>query len=142
MADLLMRVRAGPQAPRHWSYGATLGVPTLMIYRLPLTTACRQLFGIELQPQHVWELDSSQPNKFSRHVVVCLPRAAFACSATVGAFVAQLLARREVSSGSVDPQHTCVSNLPCICMLPVCQGFWLLCAGGAVRHAWPRLPVS
>ena len=73
---------------------------------MPLTNACRQLFNIELQPGHVWELDSSQPNKFSRHIVVCLPKAAFACTAAVGRFVAQLLARYEV-------RHT-IANCTCL----------------------------
>ena len=90
---------------------------------MPLPTACRQLFGIELRPEHVWELDSSQPNKFSRHIVVCLPRAAFACSATVGAFVAQLLARHEVSSGGVNAMYLQVPSL---------SSFWLLCTGGDI----------
>ena len=99
---------------------------------MPLLTACRHLFGIELQPEHVWELDSSQPNKFSRHIVVCLPKAAFACSATVGAFVAQLLARHEVSSGKVALAQivlACHICSRCVGMSTVYQGGWLLYAG-------------
>ena len=87
----------------------------------PFTTACRQLYSIELQLGNVWELDSSQPNKFSRHIVVCLRQAAFACSAVVGAFVAQLLALPEVG---------CVSTCQCTkltCQSEVLWGFWLSC---------------
>ena len=86
---------------------------------MPLTNACRQLFDIELQPGHVWELDSSQPNKFSRHIVVCLPKAAFACSAAVGKFVAHLLARHEV-------RHTIAH---CTCLQKKVWRFNPLCTG-------------
>ena len=43
----------------------------------------------------MWELDSSGPAKWSRHVVVRLPGAALRDTAAAGALVARLLARPE-----------------------------------------------
>lgn len=44
----------------------------------------------------MWELDSSAPAKWSRHVVIRLPGAALRDTAVAGALVARLLARPEV----------------------------------------------
>ena len=103
---------------------------------MPLTNACRQLFDIELQPEHVWELDSSQPNKFSRHLVVCLPQAAFACSAAVGAFVAQLLVQHEVSFYSNNLAHVVLSCQRCSRVPGSCALVVTIC------RASPLLPMS
>ncbi|KAI3426242.1 hypothetical protein D9Q98_008618 [Chlorella vulgaris] len=50
----------------------------------------RASFQLDMQDSWVLELDSSTEAKFSRHVVVRLPDAAFASNAHVGAFVLQL----------------------------------------------------
>jgi len=48
-------------------------------------------FEISLPPECVLELDSSTPAKFSRHIIVRLPGAAFETNRDAGAFVGQLL---------------------------------------------------
>lgn len=51
----------------------------------------------------MWELDSSAPAKWSRHVVVRLPGAALRDTAAAGALVARLLARPEVRRAPLCP---------------------------------------
>lgn len=57
-------------------------------------------FGIELQKSWVAELDSSSATKFSRHVIIQVPGAAFRSSFHVGAFVKGLC---EVPGGAEHP---------------------------------------
>ena len=58
-------------------------------------------FGIELQKSWVVELDSSSATKFSRHVIIQIPGAAFRSSFHVGAFVKDLC---EVPGGAKHPE--------------------------------------
>ncbi|KAK9825930.1 hypothetical protein WJX81_007732 [Elliptochloris bilobata] len=55
-------------------------------------------WGLRLEPDWVWELDSSGPAKWSRHVVVRVPGAALRDTAAAGALVARLLARPEAAA--------------------------------------------
>ena len=48
-------------------------------------------FGLEFSESWVVELDSSTPTKFSRHVIVNIPGAAFQSNAHVGAFVKDMV---------------------------------------------------
>lgn len=57
-------------------------------------------FGIELQRSWVVELDSSSARKFSRHVIIQIPGAAFRSNFHVGAFVKELC---EVPSNAESP---------------------------------------
>lgn len=61
----------------------------------------------------MWELDSSGPAKWSRHVVVRLPGAALRDTAAAGALVARLLARPEARC-----QHS----------MQDCKMVWMPCA--------------
>ena len=45
-----------------------------------------------MAPHWFVELDSTTPAKFSRHVTLRIPGAAFACNQDVGAFLAHVLA--------------------------------------------------
>lgn len=47
----------------------------------------QERFDIELQDSWVVELDSSKASKFSRHVIIQIPGAAFQSNFHVGAFV-------------------------------------------------------
>jgi hypothetical protein len=50
-------------------------------------------WGLHLQPQWVIELDSSTPDKFSRHLIIRAPGYAFPNNGAVGAFVAAVLSK-------------------------------------------------
>lgn len=63
---------------------------------LPAAPPCRRHFGLALDPRCVYELDSSTPAKFSRHLTVRLPGHAFATNHAMGKFVGQ------VSRGSLE----------------------------------------
>ncbi|EFN54394.1 hypothetical protein CHLNCDRAFT_135708 [Chlorella variabilis] len=52
----------------------------------------RRHFDLILDPRFVYELDSSTPNKFSRHLTLRLPGHAFSNNHAMGKFVAQVLA--------------------------------------------------
>ena len=58
---------------------------------------CRKQWGLELEDSWVWELDSSSPAKWSRHLVVACPRHAFASNLAMGDFVRGLLTPEQVS---------------------------------------------
>ena len=51
----------------------------------------RANWNVHITNDDVVELESSTPTKFSRHVLVTLPNAAFATNAAAGHFVRQLL---------------------------------------------------
>ncbi|CAL8469241.1 g8782 [Coccomyxa elongata] len=51
----------------------------------------RELWGLQLEDEWVWELDSSSPDKWSRHIIVVVPGRAFPNNLALGAFVNQLL---------------------------------------------------
>jgi hypothetical protein len=53
----------------------------------------RDLWGLVLEDSWVWELDSSSGAKWSRHIVVRMPGAAFGNNLAMGAFVQQIMAR-------------------------------------------------
>ncbi|KAK9844115.1 hypothetical protein WJX81_004810 [Elliptochloris bilobata] len=63
---------------------------TAMLLRL-VAQGLQARFGLALAPEWVVELDSSTPAKFSRHLVVRVPGAAFASNFHVGAFVKSLV---------------------------------------------------
>lgn len=47
----------------------------------------------------MWELDSSSPAKWSRHIIVAIPGRAFPNNLVLGAFVNQILSLPQVSFG-------------------------------------------
>ncbi|EIE21146.1 hypothetical protein COCSUDRAFT_43486 [Coccomyxa subellipsoidea C-169] len=51
----------------------------------------RELWGLQLEDGWVWELDSSSPAKWSRHIIVVVPGRAFPSNLALGAFVTQIL---------------------------------------------------
>lgn len=55
-----------------------------------LVPTCRRHFDLILDPRFVYELDSSTPNKFSRHLTLRLPGHAFSNNHAMGKFVAQV----------------------------------------------------
>eukprot|EP00887_Chlorella_sp_A99_P007573 scaffold28.g7573.t1 len=59
----------------------------------------QERFGLELQPDWVLELDSSTATKFSRHLIIRIPGAAFATNAHAGALVAALCLRARQRRG-------------------------------------------
>lgn len=65
--------------------------PTMTLHLLVAVIPCavdpQSLYGIQLQPQHILELDSSTPTKFSRHLIVQLPGLAWADNGHAGRFV-------------------------------------------------------
>ena len=75
-------------APRHFLESRIGDSP------LPPRTASRppgrRHFGLGLDLRCVYELDSSTPAKFSRHLTVRLPGHAFANNHAMGKFVAQV----------------------------------------------------
>ncbi|KAL3161988.1 hypothetical protein ABBQ38_009063 [Trebouxia sp. C0009 RCD-2024] len=64
-----------------------------------LLQACRRViskeFQLVLQPEWIYELDSSHAGKFSRHLILRLPGAAFVNNWAVGHLVGQILAEPE-----------------------------------------------
>ena len=58
---------------------------------------CREQWGLELEDSWVWELDSSSPAKWSRHLIVTCPHHAFASNLAMGDFVRSLLTPEQVS---------------------------------------------
>lgn len=58
---------------------------------------CREQWGLELEDSWVWELDSSSPAKWSRHLIVTCPHHAFASNLAMGDFVRGLLTPEQVS---------------------------------------------
>lgn len=48
---------------------------------------CRLAWGLDIGPQNVLEMESMNPKKFSRHVVIWLPNAAFQSGPDLGKFV-------------------------------------------------------
>ena len=57
---------------------------------------CRDQFQVDLQPEWVYELDSSHAGKFSRHLILRIPGIAFVNNWAVGHLVSQILAEPEV----------------------------------------------
>nr|BAB10428.1 unnamed protein product [Arabidopsis thaliana] len=55
--------------------------------------ALREKYAIEGQEDWIVELDSSTKDKFSRHVIVIIPKVAFKDNSHVGAFVGELCSR-------------------------------------------------
>ncbi len=53
---------------------------------------------MELREEWVWELDSSSPSKWSRHLIVTCPGHAFANNLVVGDFVRSILSPTVVRS--------------------------------------------
>lgn len=51
---------------------------------------------MDLQPEWVYELDSSHAGKFSRHLILRIPGIAFVNNWAVGHLVSQILAEPEV----------------------------------------------
>lgn len=59
---------------------------------------CREQFQVGLQPEWVYELDSSHAGKFSRHLILRIPGMSFVNNWAVGHLVSQILAEPEVHS--------------------------------------------
>jgi hypothetical protein len=68
---------------------ACMLIPAPVLPRFPLCP-CRRHFDLVLDPRCVYELDSSTPAKFSRHLTLRLPGHAFANNHAMGKFVAQV----------------------------------------------------
>ena len=89
--------------------------------RLSLMTLCRRLWGLELEDRWVWELDSSSPAKWSRHLVVACPHHAFPTNLAMGDFVRSLLTPEQVAfCGFKAEGHDDRSAIEARCM--VCEG--------------------
>ena len=65
-------------------------------FQLILMALCRKQWGLELEDSWVWELDSSSPAKWSRHLIVACPHHAFANNLAMGDFVRSLLTPEQV----------------------------------------------
>lgn len=59
----------------------------------------QEMFGLELDPTMVYELDSSSSTKFSRHLVIHIPGMAFCSNIHAGCLVARAL---EIAASSGD----------------------------------------
>jgi len=59
---------------------------------------------VDLQPEWVYELDSSHAGKFSRHLILRIPGMSFVNNWAVGHLVSQILAEPEVHSPPPPPQ--------------------------------------
>ena len=68
---------------------------------------------MELQPEWVYELDSSHAGKFSRHLIIRIPGRAFANNLAVGHLVSQILAEPEVGL-KYHPKQLCLAGLLCM----------------------------
>jgi hypothetical protein len=64
-------------------------------------SGAQEKFQLVLEDSWVLELDSSSPHKFSRHIIVRIPGAAFQNNFHVGAFVKDMCAAQE----SIDPDN-------------------------------------
>ncbi len=64
---------------------------------------CREQFQVDLQPEWVYELDSSHAGKFSRHLILRIPGMSFVNNWAVGHLVSQILAEPEVYCLSPSP---------------------------------------
>ena len=62
---------------------------------LMLVCRMQEKFQLEMEDSWVLEMDSSSPHKFSRHVIVKIPGAAFQNNFHVGAFVKDMYAAQE-----------------------------------------------
>ncbi|KAL0052967.1 hypothetical protein WJX82_010519 [Trebouxia sp. C0006] len=62
---------------------------------LACTRVFREQFQVDLQPEWVYELDSSHSGKFSRHLILCIPGMSFVNNWAVGHLVGQILAEPE-----------------------------------------------
>ncbi len=78
-------VRLKPALPSGWPH--------------PASGYVQSSFNLDLSEDWVLELDSSTAAKFSRHVIIALPGAAFQSNAHVGAFVRDMTARPAPGSG-------------------------------------------
>jgi hypothetical protein len=67
--------------------------------------ACRQYWDVTLDDAWIWELDSSDTSKWSRHIIITIPGRAFANNLVLGSFVQQILSLPQVHSHSL-PWHT------------------------------------
>jgi hypothetical protein len=57
---------------------------------------CRRHWSLVLSDEWIWELDSSSPAKWSRHLIVACPSHAFPNNLVMGDFVRNLLTPSEV----------------------------------------------
>ena len=78
--------------------------------RLTFTARCRKKWGLELEDSWLWELDSSSPAKWSRHLIVTCPRHAFPNNLAMGEFVCSLLTPEQVSLREPEATRTCCSE--------------------------------
>ena len=58
---------------------------------------CSHEFQLNVQPEWIYELDSSHSGKFSRHLLLRIPGVALVNNWAVGHLVGQILAEPEVS---------------------------------------------
>ncbi len=69
----------------------------------------QEKFQLEMEDSWVLEMDSSSPRKFSRHVIVKIPGAAFQNNFHVGAFVKDMCAAQE-GTDPASPVHQLLIN--------------------------------
>ena len=60
----------------------------------------QERFDVQLEDSWIIELDSSTPAKFSRHLVIRVPSAAFQSNSHVGAFVKDLCKAPQDTAGA------------------------------------------
>lgn len=75
-------------------------------------------FQLELEESWVLELDSSSPKKFSRHVIVRIPGAAFQNNFHVGAFVKDMCAAQEGMDPSNPVQQLLINKVDSHHLIP------------------------
>jgi hypothetical protein len=104
--------------------------------------ACRLAWGIHIGPQHVLEMESVNPNKFSRHVVIWLPNAAFQSGPDLGRFVKDaVLQHKAAHILQVNAGH---SRVPIVdtSVYSRCapQALLLLRSGGTLKATGEQMP--
>ena len=97
---------------------------------------CRDQFEVELQPDWVFELDSSHAGKFSRHLILRLPGIAFVNNWAVGHLVGQILAEPEVCLLlSCYMHYSAADAFALICQITFDAYVWLHCCT-PVKVVW------
>ena len=64
-------------------------------------------YKITMDPAYILELDSTTSTKFSRHVIITLPGAAFASTLHAGAFVRSVCGSANALTGPLSVRKVC-----------------------------------
>jgi len=88
---------------------------------LACESGCREQFQVDLQPEWVYELDSSHAGKFSRHLILRIPGMSFVNNWAVGHLVSHILAEPEVPPPPPPPSSLMQEALMIWCRAHICQ---------------------